>query len=212
MANYPVTGAPAGTLAATAIAERPAQAPAAPSAAPAAPPSASAFLAGQTAAPEAEAGPRMPDTTVDPFYPPDGEQAEVDAAAEAAAAADPLAVNPASTGVAIESHLSAQGVDPTLAKFYGARFQKALAQPAPTAEQLATGRAEAHQAIVDYAGEHHATVLEMAQAELRELSRDYPDLPKLLERTGLGNDPHTIKSLFSRRLEKQMAARGYKLR
>jgi hypothetical protein len=148
----------------------------------------------------------MPDTTVDPFIEP-GEQAE----AAAGPAPDALDANPGRTATALHAHLTASGVDPTLASFYQGRVEKALAAPAPTAEQLATGVTEAHQAMVDQYGDDADAITELARQEVQLLARDHPQIVGILERTGLGNDVHLIKSLASRGYNRWLTSRGYKV-
>lgn len=196
MANFPTVSAPVAAPAAT-------PAPAAPT--PAGPPPASVLM-GLRAAPEAEAatGPRMPDTTVDPFIEPE-EQAE--AADNPAPGA--LDANPGRTAAALHAHLSAVGVDPTLATFYQGRVEKALAAPAPTAEQLAIGCTDARQALVDQYGDDADAIGELARQEVQLLARDHPQIIGILERTGLGNDVHLLKALASRGYNRWLTSRGY---
>jgi hypothetical protein len=159
---------------------------------------------------EAPAGPRMPDTTVSPFY-AEGE----DPADEAAAATEPapgaIDANPGRTAAALHAHLATMGVDPSLATFYQGRVEKALAAPAPTAEQLAVGAGEAHQAMIDQYGDDAPAITELARKEVRLLARDHPQLIDILERTGLGNDVHLIKSLASRGYNRLLTSRGYRV-
>jgi hypothetical protein len=109
-----------------------------------------------------------------------------------------LDANPYKTAAALETHLAGAGVDPFLAKFYGGRVQQALQRPAPTAEQLATGHVEAETALANEYGEDAEHIGRLAREEMQRMSRDFPDLPRLLERTGLGNDLQVIKALASR--------------
>jgi hypothetical protein len=161
---------------------------------------------------EAPAGPRMPDTTVSPFY------AEGEDPADEAAAADPAApvpgaidYNPARTAAALHAHLTTMGADPAITALYQRRVQAALSQPAPTAEQLTIGVGEAHAALVDQYGEDADAIGELARREVSLLAAQHPQIIDILERTGLGNDVHLIKSLASRGYNRLLTARGYKV-
>lgn len=150
---------------------------------------------------------RQPDTTVDPFIPPEG-------SGEAAAgpAFDTIDANPGRTAAALHAHLTAVGVDPTLATFYQGRVEKALAAPAPSAEQLALGTTEAHQALRDQFGDDADAITELARREVQLLARDHPQIVEILERTGLGNDVYLAKALAGRGYNRLLTSRGYKVR
>jgi hypothetical protein len=120
------------------------------------------------------------------------------AQAEGASAAPTLDGNPFKTADALETHLTGAGVDPFLAKFYGGRVQQALQRPAPTAEHLAAGHMAAAQSLAAQYGEDAEHIGRLAREEMQRMAHDFPDLPALLERTGLGNDLQVIKALASR--------------
>ncbi|MGN6479489.1 hypothetical protein [Luteibacter sp.] len=111
----------------------------------------------------------------------------------------------------MESFAVGAGIAPDLAKFYGGRIQKALAAPALSFEAQQQSARETHQAMIDQFGDEAPGLMEVAQREVRLLSRDYPDLPAILERTNLGNDMHLIKSLIYRAAAREMKARGHKV-
>lgn len=144
-----------------------------------------------------EAAPVLPQGVVDAN--------EAKLAAEGTTTAPALDANPYKTAATLEARLSDMGVDPVLAKFYGGRFQQALLRPAPTAEQLATGHAEAEAALANEYGEDAEHVGRLAREEMHRMACDYPELPALLERTGLGNDLQVIKAIASRGYERLMA-------
>lgn len=120
------------------------------------------------------------------------------ATAEGTIDAPSLDANLYKTAAALETHLAGAGVDPFLAKFYSGRVQQALSRPEPSAEQLAAGHADAEAALVNEYGDTAEHIGRLARDELHRLTRDFPDLPRLLERTGLGNDLQVIKALASR--------------
>jgi hypothetical protein len=118
--------------------------------------------------------------------------------------------NPFKTAQAAHEFALSVGVEPSLAKFYSGRVEKALQQPAMSPEAQQQSTRETYQAMVDQFGDEADGYINVARRELALLARDHPNLPAILQRTNLGNDMHLIKSLIARAGERAMKARGYK--
>jgi nitrogenase molybdenum-iron protein alpha/beta subunit len=136
---------------------------------------------------------------------PKAEAAPEDAGAEVA-----IDANPFKTAQAAHEFAIGAGVEPSLAKFYSGRIEKALQQPAMSPEAQQQSAMETRQAMVDQFGDEAEGYMNVARREVDLLARDHPNIRAILERTNLGNDMHLIKSLIARAGERVMKERGFK--
>jgi hypothetical protein len=65
--------------------------------------------------------------------------------------------------------------------------------------------------VIDQYGDDAPAIVDLARKEVQLLARDHPQIIQILERTGLGNDVHLIKSLASRGYNRFLTSRGFKV-
>jgi len=96
---------------------------------------------------------------------------------------------------AIRNTFHSNGVPAAVGNQIAVMWNKAMAQPAPTDAQLDLGKREAMAALHKMWGADTPANLKLANAEIARWTATQPNIPKLLEVSGLGNSPWLIATL-----------------
>jgi len=123
----------------------------------------------------------------------------------------PFDASPRATAQALHEFAIADGMDAELAKYYSNKAELMLKAPPVSPETRQRSFAAARAAMAAEFGEDADAWGDVARREVVRLAKSNPDLPRILERTNMGNDIGVIRALIAHAGKREMKARGYKV-